>query len=226
MTAAPGWQLACFDLDGTLVRQTSISEFLGGKLGRRAELLALETAYSNGEIASGDVAVRTAESFCGRSLEWVAQALEDLPYIDGIAATLAALRDRGVESLISTVTWRFAAEVVRVRHGFVAACGTEMPCDESGLLGGRVARFFDEHDKRRFVEDYCAERGIPLARCIAVGDSRSDVPLFGAVGFSIALNATPQARAAATVAIDTDDLTDILALIPERPDAERQPPPS
>lgn len=217
MTAAARWELACFDLDGTLVRKTSISQFLAGKLGRSDEVAALEAAFQRGERPNSDIAVLTAESFRGRRVEWVADALADLPVIDGIPATLAGLRDRGVDSLISTVTWRFAAEVVRARYGFAAACGTEMPCDETGLLGGRVDRFFDEHDKRRFVERYCAERGIPLARCIAVGDSRSDVPLFGAVGFSIALNATPEARAAATAAIDTDDLTDILAVIPERP---------
>ena len=76
---------------------------------------------------------------------------------------------------------------------------------------------FDEHDKRNFVERYCIARSIPMEHCIAIGDSRSDIPLFGAVGFSIALNATPDARAVATVAIDTDDLADILTLIPARP---------
>jgi phosphoserine phosphatase len=47
----------------------------------------------------------------------------------------------------------------------------------------------------------------------AVGDSRSDVPLFERVGMSIALNATPDARAAATHALDTEDLRDVLALL-------------
>jgi phosphoserine phosphatase len=217
MTARPAWRLACFDLDGTLVQHTSISQFLADHLDHRDELIALEEAYANGEIANTDVAVRSAEAFAGHTLEWVAGVLDGLPCIDGIDATLAALRARGIQSLISTVTWRFAAEVLRARHAFAAASGTEMPHDDAGVLSGRVGRFFDEHDKRQFVEEYCAERGIPIERCIAIGDSRSDIPLFGAVGFSIALNATSAARAAASVAIDTDDLTDILALIPERP---------
>jgi phosphoserine phosphatase len=40
------------------------------------------------------------------------------------------------------------------------------------------------------------------------------VPLFQAVGFSVALNATAQAREAADVALDTDSLSDVLAVIP------------
>jgi hypothetical protein len=45
------------------------------------------------------------------------------------------------------------------------------------------------------------------------GDSRSDVPLFERAGMSIALNATPDARAAATHVLDTDNLCDVLALL-------------
>ena len=115
------------------------------------------------------------------------------------------------------MTWRFAAEVLRERYGFVAASGTELGEEPEGVLSGRVSLYFDEHDKRRFVEDWCAARDLRLERCLAVGDSRSDIPLFEAVGFSIALNATPAARAAATVALDTEDLRDVLTLIPGRP---------
>ncbi|HEY5344326.1 MAG TPA: HAD hydrolase family protein [Solirubrobacteraceae bacterium] len=48
-------------------------------------------------------------------------------------------------------------------------------------------------------------------RVAAIGDSRSDVPLFRRVGMSIALNATPDARAVATYVINTEDLRDVLA---------------
>jgi phosphoserine phosphatase len=49
----------------------------------------------------------------------------------------------------------------------------------------------------------------------AVGDSRSDVPLFRLAGRSIALNATPDARRVATDVLDTEDLRDTLALLLE-----------
>jgi phosphoserine phosphatase len=56
-----------------------------------------------------------------------------------------------------------------------------------------------------FAASYCDANDIDLAECIAVGDSRSDFPLFEAVGLSIALNATAQAREAASVALDTEN---------------------
>ncbi|WP_405503257.1 HAD hydrolase family protein [Streptomyces niveus] len=55
--------------------------------------------------------------------------------------------------------------------------------------------------------------GVPLDACVAVGDSRSDLPLFEEVGYSIAFNGTPEARGAATAAVDGDDLRAVLPLL-------------
>jgi phosphoserine phosphatase len=211
------WELACFDLDGTLLPRTSVSQFFADRLGRGEELAVLERRYVAGEISNADVADLTAAQYAGRGHDWVRAVLADIPCIRGIEETVSALAARGIPSLLCTVTWRFAAEVLRERYGFVAASGTELGEEPEGVLSGRVSLYFDEHDKRRFVEDWCAARDLRLERCLAVGDSRSDIPLFEAVGFSIALNATPAARAAATVALDTEDLRDVLTLIPGRP---------
>jgi len=49
-----------------------------------------------------------------------------------------------------------------------------------------------------------------MAEVAAVGDSRSDIPLFRKVGLAIALNATPKAREAAHIALEGNDLTIVL----------------
>jgi phosphoserine phosphatase len=64
-----------------------------------------------------------------------------------------------------------------------------------------VAEQFDELSKRDFAVNMAAELGVDPKRCVAVGDGRSDVPLFAAVGLAIAFNATP-ASAAAHVSVD------------------------
>ena len=85
------------------------------------------------------------------------------------------------------------------------------------FLAGVVTRYCDPGDKRDFVSAYCARHDIDMAQCVAVGNSRSDIPLFGAVGLAIALNATADANAAAHIALNTDDLTELLPfLLPER----------
>jgi phosphoserine phosphatase len=77
------------------------------------------------------------------------------------------------------ITWSFASEMLRERYGFAAVSGTEMQVND-GILSGIVTRYFDEHDKVRFVERWCVQNGFSMSQVAAVGDSRSDVRSFAA----------------------------------------------
>lgn len=208
------WRLGCFDLDGTLVMGTSVCLHLAEKLGHLDQLAQLESRYTSGEVSNSLVADGLGPYYAGLGLEEIEAHLSDVPMIKGVPSVLAKLAGQGIESLICTVSWRFVARMLAKRYGFADATGCEMHVNEHGLLTGQVSKHFDEFDKAEFVKAYCAERQIPLSRVFAVGDSRSDLPLFGAVGFSVALNATAAAKAAASVAIETDDLVDVLHTIP------------
>ena len=181
-------------------------------LGRRGELDELEERYAQGAISNAAVADASAPWFTGHLVDEVTGVLDSAPWIDGIGETMDALRAAGVHVALATVTWRAAAEAVAARFGFDECCGTEMEVVE-GRLTGTVSRYFDAADKAAFVEEVCARRGVSASDAAAVGDSRSDLPMFERVGFSIALNADPAARAAATTALDTDDLRDVLPLL-------------
>lgn len=208
------WRLACFDLDGTLVVGTSVCLHLADKLGHLNLLRRLEDRYASGEISNAVVAGELGPYYAGLSLNEIEGHLSDVPMIDGVPSVLGTLKEKGIESLICTVSWRFVAQMLAKRYGFVDASGCELPVDEQGLLGGNVSKHFDEYDKLDFVKSYCTDRRIPLSQVFAVGDSRSDIPLFGAVGFSVALNATAAAKAAASLAIETEDLNSVLEVVP------------
>jgi phosphoserine phosphatase len=201
-----------FDLDGTLLRGTTVSLLLAQWLGQASAITELERAFHAHEISNSVVADTSAGWLAGKSVAEAWRVLEDGSWIDGMAETFQVLTTAGVSLLLGTITWSFAAEMLRERYGFAAASGTEMQAPD-GVLSGVVSRYFDEHDKLRFVEDWCAQNGYSMSQVAAIGDSRSDVPLFQQVGMSIALNATPDARAVATHVLDTEDLRDALALL-------------
>jgi phosphoserine phosphatase len=201
-----------FDLDGTLLRGTTVSLLLAQWLGREGEITELERAFHAHEISNSVVADTSAGWLAGKSVAEAWRVLEDGSWIDGMAETFQALAGAQVSLLLGTITWSFAAEMLRERYGFAAASGTEMRVVD-GVLSGTVSRYFDEHDKARFVEDWCAQHGYSMSQVAAIGDSRSDVPLFDRVGLSIALNATSDARAVATHVLDTENLRDVLALL-------------
>ncbi|HEX8596386.1 MAG TPA: HAD hydrolase family protein [Pseudomonas sp.] len=52
-----------------------------------------------------------------------------------------------------------------------------------------------------------------MSEVFHVGDSVSDIPLFEAVGYSIALNANQQAKDKAHTTLDSDSLFEIIVLI-------------
>jgi phosphoserine phosphatase len=201
-----------FDLDGTLLRGTTVSLLLAQWLGREDEITELERAFQAHEISNSVVADTSAAWLAGKSVADTSEILTIGPWIDGMAETFQALAAAGVSLLLGTITWRFAAEMLQERHGFQAISGTEMQTSD-GTLSGVVSRYFDEHGKVRFVEEWCNQSGYSMSQVAAIGDSRSDVPLFRRVGMSIALNATPDARAVATHVLDTEDLRDVLALV-------------
>lgn len=205
-------RVACLDLDGTLLPKTSVSLFLADALGRTMALSDLERRFRVGEISNAVIADRSARWFAGMTRAQVWRYLEGAPWISGIAATVETLRSQGFQIILGTITWRFAAEFVQHRYLLDAVSGTEMK-EIDGRLAGSVSRHFDENDKLRFVAQFCAERGFELSQCVAIGDSRSDVPLFRSAGLAIAFNATDDARAAADVAVDGNDLTIVLAVI-------------
>lgn len=84
---------------------------------------------------------------------------------------------------------------------------------EEGILLGTVSRYFEPGDKVDFVRDIALRQGLTMDDVVAVGDSRSDIPLFETVGFAIALNATPDARRVADTHVETSDLRDVVPLI-------------
>lgn len=198
-----------FDLDGTLLREGSATALLARSFGPPPALAEVQERYQRGLCDNAAVAAAAAPMFAGRSLDDVAAVLDKGEWIDGIDTVVRELRSRGALVAVATVGFDFVAEFVGRRHNFHAWCGTEMLRDGDRLTG-RVLRALEARDKVAFVEQLCRGLAVGFDQVVAVGDSRSDVPLFRAAGVSIALNADLGARAVAARAVDTEDLCRLL----------------
>ena len=201
--------LVFFDVDGTLVPGTSSSQHLARWLGHLPELSAAEAAYDAGTLSNQDACVLDARAWRGRTPAEVHDRLAGLPVVGGITETVAWCRARGVPAYLATLAWEPVGRYLAGRFGFAGWCGPTLATAE-GYYTGAVGCHFDEFDKRDFAASVAAAAGLPLSACAAVGDSRSDVPLFAAVGLPIAFNATAEVEAAATHAVRGTDLRAIL----------------
>ena len=170
------WAVVAVDLDGTLIHGTTACLHLGEWIGHRAVIEELERRFTAGEIASADIADGDAPYYEGRSIADVAEAMTRAPCIDDISEGVEHLASRGVDALLCTVTWTFAAQCVADRFGFSAVSGTVMHVDGDGNLAGRVARYFEPEDKVAFLRDYCESRDLGMHQVVAIGDGQSDLP--------------------------------------------------
>ncbi|GAA2251984.1 hypothetical protein GCM10010232_45180 [Streptomyces amakusaensis] len=198
-----------FDVDGTLVPGTSSSVFLAGFLGHRDELARAEDAYASGDLDNRQVSEIDARGWAGVSEERVLRLLDGLPLVPGITETVSWCRRNGLVPVLATLAWSPVGGHLTDRFGFHAFSGPRLET-VGNRFTGRVARHFDEYGKRDFALAQARALGLAPGVCGAVGDSRSDLPLFSSVALSVAFNASAGARAAATVAVDGDDLREVI----------------
>lgn len=198
-----------FALDGTLVPDTSSSQHLASYLGHLNVLRKAEDAYAAGTLDNREVSVLDARGWKGRTGPQVTGFLADLPLVAGIPEVVEWCRANQVAVYLATLAWEPVGRYLCDRFGFAGACGPRLD-QRDGAYTGTVDQHFDEFDKREFVLRTVAGLGLGPSGCAAVGDSRSDLPLFAEVGLAIAFNACEAARAAATESVAGSDLRALL----------------
>jgi phosphoserine phosphatase len=198
-----------FDVDGTLVPNTSSSQHLAGFLGQLDELAEAEDAYAAARMDNREVSVLDAAGWRGRVPSDIASHLQHLPLVDGIADVVAWCREHDLAPYLATLAWQPVGEYLCQRFGFEGACGPTLDTAD-GRYSGQVAQHFDEFDKRDFALDVANSLNLAPTSCAAVGDSRSDLPLFKVVGLCVGFNASKAVRAVADAAVDGSDLRAVL----------------
>ncbi len=207
-------KLASFDLDGTLIHGTSSAAHLAGKMGDQALIREQEASYAKGEISSVQFGDMDAWRYRGYSKHQIHRFLDDVPVIRDISLTVNYFKSRRIDCVISTMAWDFIGEYVALKHGFSAWSGPSLETDSAGRFTGRVEKYFHETEKISFIETLCADKEISMTQVVHIGDSRSDFPLFEAVGFSLALNGCGEARRRTHVSLDTGTLFAVTNVLP------------
>ncbi len=205
-------RVVIFDIDGTLLPDTTVCHFMAEGMGHLELIVEMEAAWHAYEIDNRTFSSRDAVNYRGVAVAEVEARLAGLPLIAGLDEVCRRLTAAGVLVKLASCSWSFAGRYLQHRFALHDHCGTEM-AEADGIFLGRVARLCSERDKAAHAVAFAHRHGIDIGDCIAVGDSRSDLPLFKVAGRAIALNARSDARAATDGHLDTDDLRDLLPLL-------------
>lgn len=206
-------KLICFDLDDTLIREyhsVMIPCILNGK---EQEHSIIQAREESGELDYVSADNQRAKLLNGLELDKLHSGFLKLAKpLRNIEKTINSLHENNFKCILITVGPRQVAEVAKNLWGFDSCYGSDYEVRD-GVFTGNILKFIDGEGKVDCLNEYCSVHNIEKLNCTAVGDGSTDIPLFKICGSSIALNGNQSARKSASIAIDSDDLSDILKFI-------------
>ncbi|AKI97343.1 HAD family hydrolase [Kosmotoga pacifica] len=204
------FELVCFDMDGTLIRNTNSVRYLCCLNGKENEVIEIENRENRKEISWIDADYLKAKLLRGLELKYVKEEFDKrIELISGIGHVMKYLKGKNVKTILVTSGPVQVASILGEKYGFDGVFGSDYEI-ENGCFTGKIINHLGTVGKLRCLLSFCKERGIDLQKCVAIGDSDSDIEIFEECGKSIAINYSDTLLGRADVYIRTEDLRDIL----------------
>ncbi|HEY9307643.1 MAG TPA: phosphoserine phosphatase SerB [Microbacterium sp.] len=205
--------LVVLDADSTLIRNEVI-ELIADEAGRGAEVAAATEAAMRGEVDFASSLRSRVEALQGVPVAAFARVLARIEPTPGVRELIAAVHDRGgavgvvsggFHEILDTVAPDLGVDVWRANR----------LATRDGVLSGHVdGVIVDAAGKAAALSEWAAERGVPIASTIAIGDGANDLDMMAVAGLGVAFNAKPAVRARADVVVGPVDLAEVIALLP------------
>lgn len=207
-----GQRLVVMDVDSTLIRDEVI-DLLAERAGTRDEVATITEQAMRGELDFAEALrarVATLEGLPASAIDEVIEQVRLTPGARTLCRTLrrlgfhVCLVSGGFEEIVAPVAGDLDVDRIRANRLEIA----------DGKLTGRVlGDIIDRAGKRRALEGFAAEFGVPMERTIAIGDGANDLDMLDAAGLGVAFNAKPAVRAAADTSLNVPYLDSVLYLL-------------
>ena len=207
------YKVVCFDMDGTLIRNTNSVEFLCQLCNKTVEVKAIEDKEHKNEISWILADYLKAQLFNGLKLAEIKNSFNDyIQVISNLDVVLRELRQQGFKTLLITAGPTQVAEMLSNIYCFDRVYGSEYEVVDD-CFTGKIIKHLGDNGKVEKLIEFCADNNISLEEVISVGDGESDIKLFEQTGKSIAINYSKSVIGRANNYIETDDLKGILGFI-------------
>lgn len=205
--------LVVLDADSTLIRNEVI-ELLADEAGRREEVQAATEAAMRGEVDFASSLRSRVAALEGVPVAAFPRVLARIEPTPGVRELTAAVHERG--GVVGVVSGGFHEILDDVAPGLgVDRWRANRLAVNDGALTGRVGgEIVDAAAKARLLQDWVAELGVPARATIAIGDGANDLQMMAVAGLGIAFNAKPAVRAAASLVVGPQDLSEVIPLLP------------
>ena len=135
---------------------------------------------------------------------------ERVGIMPGARALVRTMRANGALTVLVSGGFTRFAEPVAAEIGFERAIANVLEIQGKGLAGTVAKPIVGADTKLATLHAALAERCVPAADSLAVGDGANDLMMIEAAGLGVAYHAKPVVAAAAAARIDHGDLTALL----------------
>ncbi|MFH1686554.1 MAG: HAD-IB family phosphatase [bacterium] len=200
----------CFDMDGTLIRNTDSVEYLCGLNGNIGQLGEIKRLENQRRITWIEADYRKAGLLRGLEIDKVEHGFDrDVELIENIETVLTYLRRNQIRAALVTAGPGQVADILSTKYSFddVRASTYEV---KNGRFTGKILTHLGVIGKQNVVRELCREYDLGPENWVAIGDSDSDIEIFEMCAESIAINYSNALEGQASKYFTTDDLSDIM----------------
>ena len=202
-------RLLVADMESTIIANEMLDE-LADILGLGSRISEVTRRAMNGEIdfaAALRERVALLSGFPASALDEAAQRIRVNP---GAAELVATMRKSGAYTALVSGGFRTFTRLVKAKLGFDVEIANELLISGSRIAGSVQEPILGRAAKLQMLNALAADRRLPLADTLAVGDGANDLSMLEAAGLGVAFHAKPIAAEHARHRIHHADLTALL----------------
>ena len=207
------FKLLAMDMDSTLITIECIDE-IADMQGLKAEVSEITEAAMRGEIEFTESLTRRVALLQGLDASALQRVFDERVELSpGALPMLEAVKAAGLKTLLVSGGFTFFTERLQSRLGLDYSHANQLEVVDGKLTGKVIGTVVDAEEKKRKLEQVCAELGIATSQAIAMGDGANDLQMMGVAGLSLAFRAKPAVRARADVALNFVGLDGLLSFL-------------
>ena len=197
-------KLHIFDLDGTLLMGSTASIEVSKQLGTLEKINELESDFKKGNICTKSFAKSLRKEWGGLTNEMINNAYNHSSWLSNMESVFSNIKKNGGKSILITMSPNFFADLLKDKgiDEIYASQFPEIPLSEEI----DVRKILSPTDKISITYNKIQQLGLSTDDCVAYGDSSSDIPLFGALSKTVAINASDELRKIASTSYSGSDL--------------------
>lgn len=194
------------DMDCTIITTETLDE-LAARAGRKEDTAAITERAMRGEIDFAEALKERVAMLEGLEEGALEETLAAVALSPGAETLVRTMAGNGAHTVLVSGGFGFFTERVAAMAGFDETRSNRFEIADGRLTGRVLEPILGPEAKLEALTGLSAERQIPLARTLAIGDGANDAPMIRAAGLGVAYRGKPVAREASRARIEVCGLT-------------------